>query len=177
MKISSLAKIISLSALVLCVAFHSVAQDDAAGKNKSLLDKPAVELVDAKPGDTPSKIIDGFFTLIARNQIDQAYDQLTNGTVIASNAKQLTTLKAKTREAVQLFGDIRGNEALAMKNVGTHLMCATYISLGRDFPLRWKFYFYKADKNWRLIDIGVDDRLADLFEDKTPAPAATPAGQ
>ncbi len=163
-----------LAAILMCIFWHGAAAQDA-GDSKKKLAQPAVELVDAKPADSPEKIVANFFSLLARNQIDQAYDQLVNGTVIASNPKQMEALKTKTHEAVELFGEFQGQEAVAVKNVGTHLMCATYVSLGKIFPLRWKFYFYKSDKNWRLIDIRVDDRLSDMFDEKAPPVSAAPA--
>ena len=156
------------SILIFCSAIGAAAQEADAGKKK--LSQPVLAQVDAKPADAPGKIIDDFFALLCRNEIDQAYDRLTAGTVIASNAKQMTALKTKTREAVNIFGAFLGHEPVAVKNLGTHLMCATYMSLGKEFPLRWKFYFYKADRVWRLIDIRVDDRLTDMFDEKTPAP-------
>ena len=38
-----------------------------------------------------------------------------------------------------------------LKNVSGHLLRATYISLGKDYPLRWRFYFYNGGDAWRLI--------------------------
>jgi hypothetical protein len=167
-------KITPIFTVLLCaVLSRAAAQDADSGKKK--LSQSVLALVDAKPSDSPGKIVGDFFALLSRNQIDQAYDQLASGTVIASNAKQMTELKTKTRDAVNIFGAIQGQEPVAVKNVGTHLMCATYISLGKEFPLRWKFYFYRADKTWHLIDIRVDDRLTDMFDEKTPAPQAPAA--
>jgi hypothetical protein len=77
----------------------------------------------------------------------------------------LKTLKAKTREAIEVFGAISGYELVDSKNVGTRLLRRTYLSLGRDFPLRWRFYFYKSENVWRLIDLRVDDRLAGMFDE------------
>jgi hypothetical protein len=126
-----------------------------------------------------TKLIDTFFDLLARNQIDKAYERLTLGTKIAEQEKDVATLRAKTQQAIQYLGEVRGHELVAVKNVGTHLLAATYLSLGKDFPLRWRFYFYRAEDVWKLIDIRVDDRLMDMFDDKSaqPQPAATPAGQ
>jgi hypothetical protein len=41
----------------------------------------------------------------------------------------------------------------------------TLLSLGKEFPLRWRFYFYKPMDTWKLIDIRVDDRLAAMFDE------------
>jgi hypothetical protein len=49
------------------------------------------------------------------------------------------------------------------------------LSLGKEFPLRWRFYFYKPQDSWRLIDLRVDDKLVAMFdesEDGRPKDAA-----
>jgi hypothetical protein len=39
------------------------------------------------------------------------------------------------------------------------------ISLNSDLPLRWRFYFYKSQGAWKLVDLRVDDGLVELFEE------------
>jgi len=51
------------------------------------------------------------------------------------------------------------------KFVGASLLRRTCISLNTDLPLRWRFYFYKSEGVWRLVDIRIDDGLVELFED------------
>ncbi len=74
-------------------------------------------------------------------------------------------LKAKTREAIEVFGSIVGCDFVESHSVGTRLVRATYISQGTVFPLRWRFYFYKPMDVWRLIDMRVDDKLTGLFDE------------
>lgn len=122
------------------------------------------------------KQIDDFFTGIEKHEIGAAYDQLLKGTKIADRPADVEKLKSMTQQATQAFGDISGHEILSVKNVGTRLLSATCLSLGKNFPLRWRLYFYKSADTWRLIDIRVDDRLADMFgEPAAPAPDARPA--
>lgn len=121
-------------------------------------------------GMSADKIVDSFFAYLGKGQVDQAYDFLTNGTKIAEKPDEVAKLKSTTKDAIRIFGDISGYELIATKTAGTHLMCSTYLSLGKGYPLRWKFYFYRWDKTWRLIDIRVDDRLVDIFDETIPAP-------
>ena len=97
--------------------------------------------------------------------MDQAYDQLTRGTKIAERAEDVKTLKTKTKEAITVFGPMLGFDTVVKKNVGTRLVSYTLLSLGKEFPLRWRFYFYKPQETWRLIDLRVDDRLATMFDE------------
>jgi len=116
-------------------------------------------------GDTPEKIIARFFSYLERREVDQAYDQLTRGTKIAERAEDVRTLKSKTKEAISVFGPILGFDSVVTKKVGTRLVSYTLLSLGKEFPLRWRFYFYKPQETWRLIDLRVDDRLAAMFDE------------
>lgn len=141
--------------------------------------KPAIPTA-AEPaeadGETPEKIINRFFAYLQRKEVEQAYDQLTRGTKIAERPEDVKTLKAKTTEAIAVFGPILGVDSVSKKNVGPRLVSFTMLSLGKEFPLRWRFYFYKPQDTWRLIDLRVDDRLAAMFDETDEGrPRDTPA--
>ena len=119
----------------------------------------------ASETDSPEKIIARFFSYLQRKEVDQAYDQLTRGTKIAERAEDVRTLKSKTKEAITVFGPILGHDSVVKRNVGTRLVSYTMLSLGKEFPLRWRFYFYKPQETWKLIDLRVDDRLAAMFDE------------
>jgi hypothetical protein len=120
--------------------------------------------------DVPAKMADDFFALLQKGQIDEAYANLTQGSKTIEKPEDLRVLKQKTKEAIEVFGAIIGYELVETKPVGTRLLRRTYLSLGADSPLRWRFYFYHANDRWRLIDLRVDDRLAGMF-DETPEAA------
>lgn len=116
-------------------------------------------------GELPEKIVSRFFGYLQRKDVDTAYDQLTRNTKIADRADDVKTLKAKTKEAISVFGMISGYEVVSTKQVGERLVRYTIVSLGKEFPLRWRFYFYKPADAWKLIDMRVDDRLAAMFDE------------
>jgi hypothetical protein len=119
----------------------------------------------ASDADGPDKIIARFFAQLQRREVDVAYDQLTRGTKIAERAEDVRTLKSKTKEAITVFGPMLGYDSVVTKKVGTRLVSYTLLSLGKEFPLRWRFYFYKPMDTWKLIDLRVDDRLAAMFDE------------
>jgi hypothetical protein len=130
----------------------------------------------AGPDDGPGRSAAAFFDMLGRNLVDDAYTNLTRGSKIAERPDELRTLKARTTEAIQLFGAIHGFELIETKTVGSNLLRRTYLSLGHDFPLRWRFYFYRTEEQWRLVDLRVDDRLSGMFEEtEETAPASAPA--
>lgn len=127
-----------------------------------VVEKPAATAAEA---DTPDKTVARFFDALRRREVDAAYEQLTKGTKIAERPDDVRMLKSKTNDAIKVFGQMTGYDQIGKKAVGERLLCQTYISLGKDFPLRWRFYFYKPLDTWKLIDLRVDDRLASIFDE------------
>ena len=119
----------------------------------------------ASATDPPAQLVEEFFRLLARGDLDLAYGALTKGSKVMGKAEDVRVLKQKTKEAIELFGTITGHELVETKPVGASLMRRTYLSLGSEFPLRWRFYFYNANGTWRLIDMRVDDQLVGLFDE------------
>src|SRR5204862_83015 len=118
----------------------------------------------------PSQIARAFFAMLAKGDVDGAYEGLMKGSNIATRPDEVRSLKTKTRQAIEIFGTIHGYDLIDIKPVGERLMRATYLSLGHELPLRWRFYFYKADAEWRLIDIRVDDKLNGIFDEAAEEP-------
>jgi hypothetical protein len=114
----------------------------------------------------PRAIVARFFATLEKGDVDRAYSKLTEGSKISQNAEQSELIRKKTAEAIEAFGQIRGSELVEMEWAGTHLVRMTYISLGENFPLRWRFYFYQRQQAWRLVDIRVDDSLKDFFHER-----------
>ena len=99
------------------------------------------------------------------------------GSKIGERPEEVRLLKAKTRDAIDIFGAIHGYDLVDIKPVGERLMRATYLSLGHELPLRWRFYFYKAEADWKLIDLRVDDKLTGIFDEAiedAPRPETRP---
>jgi len=115
--------------------------------------------------EVPTRMVADFFGQIAKGQVDEAYANLTKGSKTIEKPEDLRVLKQKTREAIEVFGAISGHELVESKPIGTRLLRRTYLSLGAEFPLRWRVYFYNANDRWRLIDLRVDDRLAGMFDE------------
>jgi hypothetical protein len=116
-------------------------------------------------GETPSEVMDMFFLSLKAGQINAAYDALVKGSVIAERREDVSGLKERTRQALDNYGPVSGYEVVDEKTVGASLLRRTCISLNTDLPLRWRFYFYKSEGTWKLVDLRVDDGLVELFEE------------
>jgi hypothetical protein len=113
----------------------------------------------------PSETMEMFFQALKAGQIDSAYDALVKGSIIADRREDVQGLKERTRHALENYGPISGYELIDEKTVGTSLLRRTCVSLNADLPLRWRFYFYKSEGVWKLVDLRVDDGLVELFDE------------
>jgi len=115
--------------------------------------------------DGPAQIVANFFAALQNGKVDEGYATLTKDSKIAEKPEELKQLKTKTREAIEVFGAISGFDFVESRAIGQRLVRATYVSQGKVFPLRWRFYFYKPENAWRLIDMRVDDKLTGIFDE------------
>ena len=177
--------ILVLCALASQAAVRAQDKPKTANAPKVLVFPPGTKQTEAmaeaseKPLSSPSGVPDGiaqivavFFGSLEKVEVDQAYSVLTKGSKIAEKPEELKQLKTKTQQAIELFGVIAGYDLVEAKSVGNRLVRATYASHGKVYPLRWRFYFYKPEDTWRLIDMRVDDKLSSLFDE--PEDAKTP---
>lgn len=151
-----------------------LAQSDA-NPSPSASASPVEPSSAAADTSSPRTQVEAFFQTLIEGRVDAAYDNLLKGTYIARAPKDVEMLKEKTRLAVRTFGDIRDWDHLDTKKVGAHLVRVVGISINANLPIRWRFYFYRAQDQWRLIDIRIDDRLGDMFEEPAPVVLSAPA--
>lgn len=149
------------------------AQSKDSAQEVTVSPTPAVEHMLQQPPSVPKnmpaeigRILDGFFGLLVKGNIDVAYTTLTKGTVLEREPNTLTSLKASTNEALKLFGAFVGYEILGVEEVGSHMLRVSCVSLGEKFPLSWKFFYYRPDGDWRLIDIRVGAALNEFFPER-----------
>ena len=142
---------------------------DGGGPISSPTPQLALSTAEAGPARTPDESVKLFFAALQGGDVDAAYDALVKGTIIAERPEDVTSLKERTKQALDGYGPIGGYEMAAEQRVGEHLLRKTCISLNEDLPLRWRFYFYRAGADWKLVDLRVDDALVELFEDSARA--------
>lgn len=113
----------------------------------------------------PTELLQKFFEALKADKLDEAYGGLAKNTLIGSKAENLEQLKKRTREALDNFGPVKGYEIVETLEIGNALFRQTCISLNEDLPLRWRFYFYRSESKWKLVDLRVDDGIVELFEE------------
>jgi hypothetical protein len=113
----------------------------------------------------PADLLQRFFEDLKADKLDAAYEGLAKNTLVASKAENLEQLKKRTRDALDNFGPVKGYEIVDTLEIGNALFRQTCISLNEDLPLRWRFYFYRSENKWKLVDLRVDDGIVELFDE------------
>jgi hypothetical protein len=139
--------------------------------SKKLPDKLEKLPLPEQPKRTPDEIIDAFFSTIKADRVDAAYDTLKSEFAMADRGdEEARGMRTQTQKALDAYGPVLGYELVREEKLGTHLMRRTYLLIGEVLPLRWKFYFYQPADRWLLIDMRIDDAIAEWFDE-----AAKPA--
>jgi hypothetical protein len=118
------------------------------------------------PPEDIQKVITTFFNLLKQDKIDEAYDIILTNTKIKGREDEVKGLKKQTLDAITTYGPILGFEIVEQKRVGTSLIQIVCLSWSENFPLRWRFSYYRPGDKWRLIDIFVDDKIGELFDNR-----------
>ena len=113
----------------------------------------------------PAAAIGAFFLALRAGQVDAAYEGLVKNTIIAERKENVNDLKESTKKALDHYGPVSGYEVVDTLQVGSSLLRQTCISLNQDLPLRWRFYFFRSEGGWKIVDMRVDDGLVELFEE------------
>jgi hypothetical protein len=121
------------------------------------------------PPEEIQKTLTTFFNLLKENKIDEAYEIVLANTKIKGREEEVKSLKKQTRDAIKTYGPILGFEVIEQKRVGMSLLQVVCLSWSENFPLRWRFSYYRPGDKWRLLDIFVDDKIGELF-DPRPSP-------
>jgi hypothetical protein len=106
----------------------------------------------------------GFFQLLQQGKVDDAYDGLGAGGLLADKKDAMDVLKAKTMMALSLYGPFEGMETLAESWASPSLAQGVYLYKMRDLPLIWKLTFYKSSRGWQVISVFFNDQAPAYFE-------------
>ncbi len=157
---------IFLITLCIFMASTALAQQGSEAKRKLLFTKgtPVPSATPAGPTE-PTELLQSFFEALKADKLDEAYEGLAKNTLIATKAENLQQLKKRTRDALDNFGPVKGYEVVETIEIGSSLFRQTCISLNEDLPLRWRFYFYRTENKWKIVDLRVDDGIVELFDD------------
>ena len=167
--------------LIACLLLPARAQNasdatsttDTAGAASSTLPAPPRNIMpmslNHKPNATnpPPEIsgpIDKFFKTLKTGDYANAYEGFLAGTRLGAQKEKMSVFVSKTQEAFGIYGKLNDYEVFDNYSVGSNVLVLTYLSRHDLQPLRWRFIFYRPDKQWTLINMGFDDVLLDMLD-------------
>lgn len=119
------------------------------------------------PTNPPAEIaapIDRFFKTLKTGDYAAAYDTFLAGTRLGLQKDKESAVVSKTEAAFGLYGKLNDYEIFDNYGIGSNVLVLTYLTRHQEQPLRWRFIYYRADKNWKLINMGFDDVLLDMLD-------------
>jgi hypothetical protein len=108
--------------------------------------------------------IDKFFKTLKAGDYPTAYEGFLAGTKLGAQKEKMSVFISKTQEAFGIYGKLNDYEIYDNYSVGSNVIVLTYLTRHDLQPLRWRFIFYRPDKQWGLINMGFDDVLLDMLD-------------
>jgi len=108
--------------------------------------------------------IDKFFKSLKAGDYPTAYEGFLAGTRLGAQKEKMSVFISKTQEAFGIYGKLNDYEVYDNYSVGSNVVVLTYLTRHDLQPLRWRFIFYRPDKQWVLINMGFDDVLLDMLD-------------
>jgi hypothetical protein len=119
------------------------------------------------PTNPPAELagpIDKFFKTLKAGDYPNAYEGFLAGTRLGAQKEKMSVFISKTQEAFGIYGKLNDYEVYDNYSVGSNVIVLTYLTRHDLQPLRWRFIFYRPDKQWGLINMGFDDVLLDMLD-------------
>ena len=108
-----------------------------------------------------------FFNSLLDSNVNEAYNNLMDGSPLARKTEELKSLIAQTHRAFEIYGLIRGYEPVNSEHITPSFIRVRHLGLHTRFPMRWIFTFYKSpDKGWIITNVKFDDLTEFYFSDE-----------
>lgn len=108
----------------------------------------------------PKLKIQTFFNIMVQGDVGKAYDALFNGSNIAARKPDaINVLRKQSEMGTSLYGKTLGCDLIDNKAYGTSVQRFVYVQKLEKYLLVWEFFYYKADRDWNLVDVRFSDKL------------------
>jgi hypothetical protein len=75
-----------------------------------------------------------------------------------------------------LYGKTLGCDLIDSKTFGTTVQRLVYVQKLEKYLLVWEFFYYKANRDWNLVDVSFSDKLDLLRPSEALLSQESPAG-
>ena len=124
----------------------------------------------------PKLKIETFFNILAQGDPGKAYDALFNqSNLLLRRPDAVSTLKRQSEAAASVYGKTIGSDLIDSKALGTSVQRLVYVQKLEKYLLVWEFFYYKANRDWSLVDVRFSDNLDLLRPSEALLSQDTPA--
>lgn len=119
----------------------------------------------ANPTNPPPEIavpMDKFFKTLKAGDYANAFETFLSGSRLGEQKEKMSAMISHTEEGFGIYGSLHDYEIYDNYSIGSNVLVLTYLTRHDLQPLRWRFIYYRADKTWKVINMGYDDFLLDL---------------
>ncbi len=140
--------------LAFFLSLNAYSQEESLPKSST-----TVKYYDATvPQELHTRISD-FFKLVIRAEYENAYKELLKNSPLLRKDKELVNLTTQTEKAAEIYGAIKGFEAVDAEVASNSLIKCRYLGLNTRYPMRWVFTFYNSPaEGWIITNIKFDDQ-------------------
>ena len=106
-----------------------------------------------------------FLKTIIEGQVDEAYDELFQGSPILKLKPQaIDVTKQQTKLLIGLYGKRLGFELIKKQNYGTSVIRLLYLIKTENIPITFEIYFYKPYTKWLPASVNFEDTFGLLSD-------------
>jgi hypothetical protein len=125
--------------------------------------------INHKPNPTapPAEIagpVDKFFKTLKAGDYPTAFETFLAGSRLGAQKDKMSAFISHTNEAFGIYGKLNDYEIYDNYSIGSNVLVLTYLTRHDLQPLRWRLVYYRADKQWMLINMGMDDVMLDMLD-------------
>ena len=118
---------------------------------------------------TTKEITDKFFTIYSKDPAKAVDYGFSTNKWLDRKQDDVTNLKNKLKNLIDLCGDYYGYELLSEKTAGQNIKMVTFIIRYDREPIRFTFLFYKPNDKWQLNNFSYDENIDGDLEEATKA--------
>ena len=115
------------------------------------------------------EILDNFFSIYSKDPVKAIEYGFSTNKWMDRKQDEITSMKNKLKNLVELLGDYYGYDLLSEKTAGQNITLATYIIRYEREPIRFTFLFYKPKDKWQLNNFSYDESIDQDLEEAAKA--------
>jgi hypothetical protein len=115
---------------------------------------------------TPDEMVRTFFNSYSNGKVEKAVrDIYQTNPWMARKTDDIDNLKRQLLGAIDLMGEYRGYGLLGTKDIQSDLVMFDYLVKYDRQPMRFRFMFYRPQKEWMLYSFSYDDAIDDELKE------------